>query len=319
MAEKKVYSPNCYKSSKEIDKYYDDYRHYFQSGHFNSKCIAKVERRSWKKGDQVEVYNDSDGYWHGAEIIKVSHDKKSIMVQFYHEQALMDDVCLTKELLLRNSDHLRPMSLSLSVYVNEIYKMQDNHQIELDELEMSQCYQNFVLRYAWECKFHETEKAYKQEIDILQQSISKCESEITTQNKQIDFMSKIIHDNNQYIDDIKCKVVQLKQEIKQKDFELYEYSNRVLSQNEIKTRKKALKQLNKYLNQKLKEREDKLKQTELQIEEQNECIVCMDCSIEFACVPCGHLCLCSECASQINDHCPLCRNNIESVLRIYCK
>lgn len=52
----------------------------------------------------------------------------------------------------------------------------------------------------------------------------------------------------------------------------------------------------------------------------NTCVVCHDETAVMAIVPCGHICLCTACSETcINDSnpCPLCRGDIQSVLRVY--
>ena len=50
------------------------------------------------------------------------------------------------------------------------------------------------------------------------------------------------------------------------------------------------------------------------------CIVCMDAPATHAIMPCGHLCLCNDCAKKLldaGDDCPICRAKIESTQQIY--
>ncbi len=46
------------------------------------------------------------------------------------------------------------------------------------------------------------------------------------------------------------------------------------------------------------------------------CRVCMDCDIDTAFCPCGHLACCSGCAARL-DACPLCRSAISQTQRIF--
>ena len=372
MTDKKSVTLLCHKSLNEINKHYVHYRCYFQSptgvlynkeprifsqlllnykwcidsamGHFNGKLIDNMEiirnlrvretweeRWRWDEGDTVEVYSNSDGYWYAAEIINVSEDGKWIEVE---------NKCLRKE-LLRKSNNLRPMSISLKDSRREIIEICNNHEIVLNEAEYSHQTQNAILGYVMQCKVHGME----QKINILQESLRKSDSEKRTQNKKIDFMTKIMNQNNECFDDMKHQITdkddqidKLKMEIKQKDAKLHEYENSAWTQHEIKTQKRALYQLNRHLNRDLikrenelkqrdlefkareiafREREIRLKQRELQFKEREECIVCMDKSRQFACVPCGHRCLCFDCVNQINDKCPICRAEIESTVRVY--
>ena len=50
------------------------------------------------------------------------------------------------------------------------------------------------------------------------------------------------------------------------------------------------------------------------------CVVCQHQDAIMAIVPCGHMCLCAECSSSImvnNKQCPLCRIDIEKIMKIY--
>jgi hypothetical protein len=48
----------------------------------------------------------------------------------------------------------------------------------------------------------------------------------------------------------------------------------------------------------------------------NSCIVCMERPSDVAVVPCGHFCLCEECAAKCNN-CPICRGPKGSLLKIF--
>ena len=50
------------------------------------------------------------------------------------------------------------------------------------------------------------------------------------------------------------------------------------------------------------------------------CVVCFQNHSEFAVVPCGHRCLCETCAQTVQskyDSCPMCRNPVSMIIRIY--
>ena len=58
--------------------------------------------------------------------------------------------------------------------------------------------------------------------------------------------------------------------------------------------------------------------------EPKECAVCLEERQEWACVPCGHLCLCGDCvvnhrygANGAQKECPVCRTRVQSTVRIY--
>ena len=52
----------------------------------------------------------------------------------------------------------------------------------------------------------------------------------------------------------------------------------------------------------------------------NYCVVCLDEEITHTFTPCGHMCVCENCAEELikaKNNCPMCRNNIESSMKIY--
>jgi hypothetical protein len=48
-----------------------------------------------------------------------------------------------------------------------------------------------------------------------------------------------------------------------------------------------------------------------------ECLVCLTEERQLACLPCGHLCTCVSCGYALRT-CPICREKIQSFVRIYC-
>ncbi|GFS49950.1 protein neuralized [Nephila pilipes] len=53
----------------------------------------------------------------------------------------------------------------------------------------------------------------------------------------------------------------------------------------------------------------------------NECVICFGEQVDCAIYRCGHMCMCYTCASKLknssNDQCPICREVIQDVIRIY--
>ena len=55
-------------------------------------------------------------------------------------------------------------------------------------------------------------------------------------------------------------------------------------------------------------------------EEPRLCVVCTDEDASVACVPCGHVCACEACSGGLAAHdrrCPVCRSNVERMMRVY--
>ena len=51
--------------------------------------------------------------------------------------------------------------------------------------------------------------------------------------------------------------------------------------------------------------------------ENTECLVCLDNKKDTVIMPCGHLCVCSECGPSLvkNKHtCPICRSHIQNLI-----
>eukprot|EP01084_Bolivina_argentea_P152227 265586_1 len=48
-----------------------------------------------------------------------------------------------------------------------------------------------------------------------------------------------------------------------------------------------------------------------------ECVICMDDHLCYAVLPCGHLCICSDCKDLIEEVCPICKKECKSLIRIY--
>ncbi|KAK9087633.1 hypothetical protein Syun_030027 [Stephania yunnanensis] len=55
-------------------------------------------------------------------------------------------------------------------------------------------------------------------------------------------------------------------------------------------------------------------------DDSSSCAICLDAPIEGACIPCGHMAGCMSCLNEIKTKkwgCPVCRANIDQVLRLY--
>lgn len=56
----------------------------------------------------------------------------------------------------------------------------------------------------------------------------------------------------------------------------------------------------------------------INIEDSEECCICMEHKKEAAIVPCGHLiCWENNCRNMLNEKCPLCKSKIDKIIRIY--
>ncbi len=55
----------------------------------------------------------------------------------------------------------------------------------------------------------------------------------------------------------------------------------------------------------------------MSIPEGNACIICLNGKREYACIPCGHKCMCDKCKSNDLHTCPICRRDITMICRIF--
>lgn len=49
----------------------------------------------------------------------------------------------------------------------------------------------------------------------------------------------------------------------------------------------------------------------------NSCDICHEGVKTHACMPCGHMCMCSNCSAGTYDHCPICNMDLNFITRIY--
>lgn len=47
------------------------------------------------------------------------------------------------------------------------------------------------------------------------------------------------------------------------------------------------------------------------------CVICLDEFRTHVIVPCGHRCVCEACAQMVTDTCPICRQQVTTVMRVY--
>lgn len=54
--------------------------------------------------------------------------------------------------------------------------------------------------------------------------------------------------------------------------------------------------------------------------DRTSCVICLGDKSEFAFIPCGHLCICKDCAicvANFDRRCPVCRSNATHVMKIF--
>ena len=64
---------------------------------------------------------------------------------------------------------------------------------------------------------------------------------------------------------------------------------------------------------------DKARQWESRKRSRDEdtCVVCMDAEKTHSFVPCGHKCVCKTCGETLRNKCPICKQKVQSILRVY--
>lgn len=76
-----------------------------------------------------------------------------------------------------------------------------------------------------------------------------------------------------------------------------------------RSRKIEEENLRKELEKTRKERRRQMRDNDLP--ENQLCVVCRQNPREIILLPCGHVCLCEDCADGIHECCPVCRQQIE--------
>lgn len=56
---------------------------------------------------------------------------------------------------------------------------------------------------------------------------------------------------------------------------------------------------------------------ELSTNKTEECNICYVNKKNYACVPCGHLCMCGDCANKVDSKCPICNVKFTNVIKIF--
>lgn len=57
--------------------------------------------------------------------------------------------------------------------------------------------------------------------------------------------------------------------------------------------------------------------TKVEEDEDAMCVICLENLRSHAIVPCGHMCLCQDCAPVVTERCPMCREPMVLAMRIY--
>lgn len=82
-----------------------------------------------------------------------------------------------------------------------------------------------------------------------------------------------------------------------------------------RTEQRIAEELRESLAASRKERRQRVRDTDLR--EDQLCVVCRTNPREIILLPCGHVCLCEDCAGDINNDCPLCRTPISQKMAAY--
>ena len=55
------------------------------------------------------------------------------------------------------------------------------------------------------------------------------------------------------------------------------------------------------------------------VDDENECVVCLDAQKSHVLIPCGHFCVCEACADRlaVGDGCPICRTPVQIKTRVF--
>jgi len=60
-----------------------------------------------------------------------------------------------------------------------------------------------------------------------------------------------------------------------------------------------------------------LKKEKIRRKTMKKCVVCLQNEVSVVCLPCGHVCLCEDCSSNVSKRCPLDRARIKELKKVY--
>jgi len=84
----------------------------------------------------------------------------------------------------------------------------------------------------------------------------------------------------------------------------------------ISNTKQFLKLKKKY-EKELEEKRANIKQALNTIPLNKKCAICLNYPKTHIIVPCGHKCVCGDCKDKIKDSCPICRQQIETIIKVF--
>jgi len=131
-------------------------------------------------------------------------------------------------------------------------------------------------------------------------------------------MDKVKQTNSNLDQEIKC----LKEELEQSKRKIVQMESFLANLQGINLQALSFSEL-KTLQQNNKESSERIMKSIMTILEEQmdnrQCIICCENTMDTACVPCGHLCMCSMCALSIgkNGHCPTCRTKIAHLQKLF--
>ncbi len=250
--------------------------------------------------DKVKKYEVSGQITVGMEIIKCDMENNQfLLIQKMYQKICQEDTKSVIETLEENLEN-----------ISEIVKKLEN-ETKLKNLEVN--------------------KIKLQMLDILHEN-EEVKKEIKTQYMQIDYFGK---QNESLLSEIRDLKVQLK--ISGDFMDINDFINLGEQEEEpvkdniyLNTEKKKYKvkimesdqlDLDQYSIYELRVMQNKFNKLQSKISrkinDEFTCTICYTDETDCIFVPCGHRCCCSECAKKCNMKCPMCRNGIDKVYKIY--
>jgi predicted nucleic acid-binding Zn-ribbon protein len=152
----------------------------------------------------------------------------------------------------------------------------------------------------------------------LSASLQQSQDGLSAKTQEVESLRLELSEKEDTIKDLKEKLAVAKNQCDAISAEKEKLQN---ERDNLQSNMGALKALNKRLEELEEEKKASLAamavlQSEKENDEANFCIICMERPSDVAVVPCGHFCLCEECAAKCNN-CPICRTEKESLLKIY--
>ena len=157
----------------------------------------------------------------------------------------------------------------------------------------------------------------------LRISEQKNLSELDDTKEQLVGLEDQLENSKRAVEELKNKRMELEKELKDSKRtknELLDTKTKLrTSQAKIKELEEQLEKSEQAMNDLLENESSSQQLSEERGRDSGDsmCVICLDKPRGMILIPCGHVCVCSDCVNKLGDKCPICRKNITKKHRAY--